>query len=124
MRKYTLALVAGGLLMGAAGVAAAQELATAVPSPKSEFMVFTEKGNHALSPTAITTIRSAVSAARSASQVTLIGSPESVAAVKHELVREGVPADAIVARNDLGAPLPKAGDGLSDAADRRVAISF
>ena len=124
MRKFTQALVAGGLLMGAAGVATAQDLATAVPSPKSEFMVFTEKGNHALSPTAITTIRSAVSAARGAHQVTLTGSPQNVAAVKNELVREGVPANAIVARNDVGAPLPKAGDGLSDPADRRVAISF
>jgi hypothetical protein len=110
--------------MGAASVASAQDLATAVPSPKSEFMVFTEKGSHALSPTAIATIRSAVSETRGAHQVTLTGSAENVAAVKNELVREGVPATAIVARNDLGAPLPKAGDGLSDPADRRVAISF
>jgi hypothetical protein len=124
MRKYTLALVAGGLLMGAAGVAAAQQLATAVASPKSELMVFTEKGSHALSPTAISTIRSAVSEARSAHHVTLTGSPENVAAVKNELVRQGVPANAIVARNDVGTPLPKVGDGLSDPADRRVAISF
>ena len=124
MRKFTLALVAGGLLMGAAGVAAAQELATAVAAPKSEFMVFTEKGSHALSPTAMSTIRNAVSDARSAHQVTLTGSPENVTAVKNELVRQGVPANTIVARNDVGAPLPKAGDGLSDPADRRVAISF
>jgi len=124
MRNYTLALVAGGLLMGAASVASAQDLATAVPSPKSEFMVFTEQGNHALSPTAMTTIRNAVSEARSAHQVTVTGRPENVAAVKNELVREGVPSNAIVARNDVGSPLPKAGDGLSDTADRRVAISF
>jgi len=124
MRKYTLALVAGGLLMGAAGVVSAQELATAVPAPKGEFMVFTEKGSHALSPTAIATIRNAVNEARSAHQVTLTGSPENVATVKSELVRQGVPADAIVARNDVGVPLPKAGDGLSDPSDRRVEIRF
>ena len=124
MRNYTLALVAGGLLMGAASVVSAQDLATAVPSPKSEFMVFTEQGNHALSPTAIATIRSAVNDARGARQVTLTGSAENVAAVKGELMRQGVPANAIVARNDLGSPLPKAGDGLSDPADRRVSISF
>jgi hypothetical protein len=110
--------------MGAASVASAQDLATAVPSPKSEFMVFTEQGNHALSPTAIATIRSAVNDARGARQVTLTGSAENVAAVKGELMRQGVPANAIVARNDLGSPLPKAGDGLSDPADRRVSISF
>ena len=127
MRNFTLALVASGvasgLLMGTASVASAQELATAVPSPKSEFMVFTEKGNHTLSPTAMTTIRSAVNDARGAHRVTLAGSPESVAAVKGELVREGVPEHALVARNEAS-PLPKASDGLSDAADRGVSISF
>jgi hypothetical protein len=115
--------------MGAASVASAQEtsaqeLATAVPSPKSEFMVFTEQGSHALSPTAIATIRSAVNDARGARHVTLSGSAENVAAVKSELMRQGVPANAIAARNDLGSPLPKVGDGLSDPADRRVSIAF
>ena len=66
MRKYTLALLAGSLLMGTAGVASAQDLATAVVPSKSEFMGFTEKGSHALSPTAMATIRSAVTDARSA----------------------------------------------------------
>ena len=123
MRKYTLALLAGGLLMGVAGAATAQDMAMAVPSPKSEFMIFTEKGSHALSPTALSTIRSAVSEARNARQVTLTGSPENVAAVKSELLRQGVPANAIVARNDAGSPLPKVGDGL-DPSDRRVSITF
>ena len=85
-------------------------------------MVFTETGSHALSPTAISTLRTAVSEARSARQITLIGRPANVAAVKSELVRQGVPADAIVARNETSAPLPKAGDGLSDLLDRRVEI--
>ncbi len=124
MRNYTIALLAGGLLMGVAGVATAQELASAVPAPKGEFMVFTEKGSHTLSPTAMTTIRNAVSEARSAHQVTLTGSPESVAAVQAELVRQGVPAGAIVARNDIGAPLPKASDGLGDLTERGVTINF
>jgi len=124
MRKYTLALLAGSFLIGTAGVASAQDLATAVVPSKSELMVFTEKGSHALSPTAMATIRTAVNDARSARQVTLTGSPENVATVKSELVRQGVPANAIVARNDAGSPLPKAGDGLSDPSDRRVAITF
>ena len=124
MRKYTLALLAGSLLVGAAGMATAQDLATAATPSKSEFMVFTEKGSHALSPTAIATIRSAMNDARSARQVTLTGSPENVAAVKNELMRQGVPANAIVARNDTSSPLPKAGDGLSDPSERRVAFTF
>ena len=124
MRNYTLALVAGSLLMGTAGAALAQDVATAVVPSKSEFMVFTEKGSYALSPTAMATIRSAVADARSAHRVTLTGSPESVAAVKSELVRQGVPANAIVARNEAGSPLPRTGDGLGDAADRGVSIAF
>ena len=124
MRKYTLALLAGSFLMGAAGVATAQDLATATVPSKSDFMVFTEKGSHALSPTAIATIRGAVNDARSARQVTLTGAPENVAAVKAELVRQGVAANAIVARKDAGATLPGAGDGLSDPTERRVTISF
>jgi len=122
MRKYTLALLAGSLLMGTAGVASAQDLESAAVPSKSEFMVFTEKGSHTLSPTAMATIRSAVADARSARQVTVTGSPDNVAAVKGELVRQGVPANAIVARNDTGSPLPKA-DGL-DPSDRRVSITF
>ena len=42
--------------------------------------------------------------------------------VKGELIRQGVPANDIVARNDTGSPLPKA-DGL-DPSDRRVSITF
>jgi hypothetical protein len=124
MRKFTLALLAGGLLTGTASVAVAQDVASAVPAPKSEFMVFTEKGNHALSPAAMATIRSAANDARQAGQITLTGTPANVAAVKRELLREGVPQNAIVARNDMGAPLPKARDGLSDPTDRRVVITF
>src|SRR5262249_33567840 len=124
MRKYTLALLAGSLLMGAAGRASAQDLATATVPSKSGVMGFTENGSHALAWTTIDTIRSAVNDARGARQVTLTGKPENVAAVKSELVRQGVPSSSIVARNDLGSPLPKAGDGLSDPSDRRVTISF
>jgi hypothetical protein len=124
MRKLGIALLAGGILVGTAATATAQDVASAVPPPKDEFLVFAEKGSHALSPTAISTIRLAVSEARTARQVTLIGRPENVAAVKRELVRQGVPAGAIVARNDTSAPLPKARDGLSDPLDRRVEIKL
>jgi hypothetical protein len=123
MQKYTLALLAGSLLMGAGGVASAQDLATAAVPSKSEVLVFTEKGNHALSPTALSTIRSAVNDARGG-KVTLSGSPANVAAVKSELVRQGVPSTSIVARNDVGSPLPNSGGGLSDIANRGVSITF
>jgi hypothetical protein len=124
MKKIGIAIVAGGLLMGTAVTAMAQDVAALVPPPKSEFMVFADRGSHALSPTAVSTIRAAANNAGTARQVTLIGRSEDAARVKDELVRQGVRADAIVVKNEVGAPLPKPGDGLSDPTDRRVTIKL
>jgi hypothetical protein len=124
MRNSTLALLVGGLSLGTAGIAAAQDLAEAVPAPKGALMVFTEKGDRALSPTAVHAIHQAADKARAARSVTLTGSPQDVATVRAQLVRDGVPARAIVARNDAGTPLPRTRDGLSDPAERHVAITF
>ena len=57
-------------------------------------------------------------------KVTLIGRGEDATRVKDELVRQGVRADAIVVKSEVGSPLPKAGDGLSDPSDRRVTIKL
>ena len=57
-------------------------------------------------------------------RVTLVGGGEDAARVKEELVRQGVRADAIVVKSEVGSPLPKAGDGLSDPSDRRVTIKL
>src|SRR5260370_36853526 len=122
MQKYRIALLVGGLFMGVAAAATAQEQASAVPAPKGEFVVFAEKGSHALSPTAIAIIRSAASQASSARHVTLSGRPEDIALVKSELVRQGVRADGIVVQREASAPLPNAGHGLSGAIDRRVEV--
>lgn len=124
MKKIGMAIVAGGLLMGTAVTAMAQDVAALVPPPKSEFMVFADRGSHGLSPTAVSTIRAAANNAGTARQVTLIGRGEDAARVKDELVRQGVRADAIVVKNEVGAPLPKPGDGLSDPTDRRVTIKL
>ena len=59
MKKIGMALLAGGLLMGTAVTAMAQDVAALVPPPKSEFMVFADRGSHALSPTAVATVRAA-----------------------------------------------------------------
>ena len=122
MNKIGMAIVAGGLLMGTAVTAMAQDVAALVPPPKSEFMVFADKGSHALSPSAVNTIRAAATSVGATRQVTVIGRGEDAARVKDELVRQGVRADAIVVKSDAGPPLPKAGDGLSDPTDRRVTI--
>jgi hypothetical protein len=122
MRYSGIAILAGGLLL--AGAATAQtNVATAIPAPKGEFVVFADKGQ-ALSPVARDTVRAAASEANSASKVTLVGRPENIQAVKGELMRQGVPAQAIVARPESRAPIAKAADGLSDPIERRVEIRF
>ena len=122
MRYSGISILLGGLL--AAGVAGAQpQLAVAVPAPKGDLVVFTDKGN-TLSPTALATVRTAASEASSARQVTLVGRADSVAAVKGELLRQGVPAQAIVARPESQRPITRSVDGLSDPIDRRVEIKF
>ncbi len=122
MKKIGMALLAGGLLMGTAVTAMAQDVAALVPPPKSEFMVFADRGSHALSPTAVATVRAAANSATG--KVTLVGRSEDAAQVKDELVRQGVRADAIVVKSDAGVPLPKARDGLIDPTDRRVTIKL
>ena len=85
MKKFGMALLAGGLLMGTAVTAMAQDVAALVPPPKSEFMVFADKGGHALSPTAVATIRTAANSATG--RVTLIGGGEDAATDRGEHAR-------------------------------------
>lgn len=123
MRNLGMVLLAGGLLVGAAGVATAQNLASAVPDPTKDIVVFADHGS-SLSPTAAAAVRSAATEASSARQVTLIGRPENVAPVKSELVRHGVSPQAIVVQREARAPIAKPADGLSDPIDRRVEIKY
>jgi len=117
--KLGIAMLVGGLLIGATG-AIAQNIATAVPAPKGDFVVFTDKA-HALSQTARETVRTIADEAGSARHVTLIGRAENVASVKNELMRNGVPAQSIVVKQDR-TPIAKA-DGI-DPVERRVEIKF
>lgn len=127
MRKHILALMAGGLLMGSVGAATAQEMALRsdepLTKPKNALMVFTEKGDRALSPTALSTIRTAADKARDGRTVMLTGSPRDIVPVRDELVRQGVSASLIVNHSDTASPMPRARDGL-DAVDRHVQITF
>ena len=123
MRKFTIALLTGGLIVGTAAAASAQDLASAVPAPRGEFMVFSDSGA-VLSPTALATIRSAANDARSARQVTLSGPGAEVARVKAELINQGVPAQEIVVQRAASTPLPRTVDGVIDPADRMVRIKI
>lgn len=123
MRNLGMAILAGGLLVGSVGFAAAQNMASAVPAPKSDYVVFADRGS-ALSPTAAATVRAVASEASAAPKVMLIGRPENIAPVKGELVRNGVSPTAIVVQQEARAPIAKPADGLSDPIDRRVEIRF
>jgi hypothetical protein len=123
MRILGMVLLAGGLLAGTAGISAAQNMASAVPGPTKEFVVFADRGS-ALSPTAAAVVRSAASEAREARKVTLVGRAENIASVKGELIRQGVDPHAIVMRQEARAPIARPADGLADPIDRRVEIKF
>jgi len=123
MRNIGMAILAGGLLVGTAGVATAQNMASAVPAPAKEYVVFADRGS-ALSPTAAAMVRTAANEASGARQITLIGQPENIALVRGELIRQGVSSQAIVVKQEARAPIAKPIDGLSDPIDRRVEIRF
>jgi hypothetical protein len=124
MRNYGIAAVfAGGIFLAPISGAMAQTNVAYAAEPRPEYVVFLDGGSH-LSGSAIDTVRLAAGAAKSANQVRLVGRPEHTAAVKNELVREGVPAQSIIVRRGAGNPLPKVADGIDEPVNRRVEISF
>ncbi len=78
---HGMAVLAGGLI--ATSAMAQTQMASAVPAPQRDVLVFTDKGGQ-LSPTAASTVRS-IAAEAKASRVTLVGRPENVAPVKAAL---------------------------------------
>jgi hypothetical protein len=120
MAVQGMAVLVGGLI--ATSAMAQTQMASAVPAPQRDVMVFTEKGGQ-LSPTAASTVRKIAGEAK-ASHVTLVGRPESVASVKAALEKAGVPAGAIAVERGASTSLPRPSDGLSQPADRRVEIKL
>ena len=117
---HGMAVLAGALI--ATSAMAQTQLASAVPAPQRDVLVFTEKGGE-LSPTAASAVHSIAAEAR-ASRVTLVGRPENVAPVKAALEKAGMPAGAIAVERGANANLPRPSDGLSQPADRRVEIKL
>jgi hypothetical protein len=123
MRNYGFAAVMiGGLFVANAALAQTANLAYATGEPRSEHLVFLDKGNQ-LPPSATPAVARAASAAKAGRTVMVVGRADQVQVVKQEMLREGAPASAIVVSNDTGKPLPKA-DVLSDTANRKVEIKF
>ena len=123
MRNTGIAIVVGGLILGTAAAASAQELAMATPGPSSAFVVFANPDGRTLSPTALNIVRKAASETGNA-KVTLVGRATETAAVKAALERQGVPGDAIAVRHEARAPIAQASDGLGNTADRGVEIKL
>jgi hypothetical protein len=89
------------------------------------YVVFFDKGTAQLSSVADQTIRKAAADAdRSAGLVRVVGRADYANTVKNELVRDGVPARAILVVPRTDSPLPTIGDGVSEPGNRRVEIKY
>jgi hypothetical protein len=123
MQKYRIAAVMlGGLFLASPAMAQSTNLAYATGEPRSETIVFLQKGN-VLPPSAAPMITNAIVAARSGKTVHLLGRTEQTEVVRQEMIRDGAPAGAIVVAHDPVKALPKV-DSVSDSASRTVAIKY
>jgi len=123
MPKYRIAAVMlGGLFLASPAMAQSTHLAYATGEPRSESLVFLEKGN-LLPQSATPMVGKAVSAAKAGKTIHLVGRSDQAEVVKREMIREGAPASAIVVAQEPSKPLPKS-DALSDTASRKVEIRY
>ena len=128
MKKLHIgAILLGGLIAAPVQASMAQttNVAYAYASERSGYVVFFDKGTSQLSAVANETIRrAAADKDKAAGLVRVVGRADYAAAVKNELVRDGVPARSIVVVPKNGNPLPTIADGVSDPANRSVEIKY
>jgi hypothetical protein len=123
MHKPSIAAVLiGGLFLAPAAMAQSTNLAYATGEPRSEHLVFLDKGN-LLPASATPMVSKAVTAAKAGKTIHVIGRGDQAEVVKQEMVREGAPASAIVVAREPGKPLPKV-DPIGDTASRKVEIKY
>ena len=125
MRSTSLAgLMVAGLSIASAATAWAQATEVAYGmTPRTDYMVFLDHDAR-LSAAAGDTVKMAAEAARSARRVQLIGRQDYAEAVKDRLVRDGVPAAAIVVVPKPAESVQPALGGIDDPIGRRVEITF
>jgi hypothetical protein len=129
MKKLHIgAIVLAGLVAAPLHASMAQSTNVAYAyenEPRPGYVVFFDKGTAQLSSVADETIRKAAAGAdRSAGLVRVVGRADYADSVKNKLVRDGVPARAIVVVPPTDSPLPTIGDGLSNPDNRRVEIKY
>jgi hypothetical protein len=123
MQKYRIAaIMLGGLFLASPAMAQSTHLAYATGEPRSEYMVFLEKGN-VLPESALPLIGKASKAAKAGKTIHLMGRADQAEIVKQEMIREGAPANVIVVAREPAKALPKV-DSLSDTASRKVEIKY
>lgn len=123
MPKYRIAAVLlGGLFVATPVVAQTTNLAYATGEPRSEYMVFLEKGN-VLPESAVPMVSKATKAAKAGKTIHLVGRADQAEIVKAEMIREGAPANAILVAREPAKALPKV-DSLGDASSRKVEIKY
>jgi len=124
MIRRTAAVLIGGLFLAPlATMAQSTSLAYATGQPRSEYMVFLDKGAGPLPPTAAATVRTAARVA-AGKPIHVSGRAEHAQLVRQELIRDGVPATSIFVYTDRGPVLTRINDGISSPNDRRVDIKF
>jgi hypothetical protein len=121
-KSRIVAVMLGGLFLASPAMAQSTHLAYATGEPRSEYMVFLEKGN-LLPQSATPMVSKAVSAAKAGKTIHLVGRSDQAEVVKREMIREGAPATAIVVAREYSKPLPKS-DAISDTASRKVEIKY
>jgi hypothetical protein len=123
MPKYRIAaVVLGGLFLASPVMAQSTNLAYATGEPRSEYMVFLERGN-VLPESAVPMVSKASKAAKAGKTIHLVGRADQAEIVKAEMIREGAPANLILVAREPGKTLPKV-DSLGDASSRKVEIKF
>ena len=124
MQKSSIvAAMIGGLIVAPAAMAQSTNLAYATGEPRSEYMVFLDKGN-VVPAVATSTLQTAANAAKAGKTIHVLGRGDQALAVKQELIREGAPASAINVTYEPSNPLPKPADNIADPANRKVDIKF
>jgi hypothetical protein len=121
MRKQQIsAILLGGILLAPFQSSVAQEVAYA-NEPRPGYVIFFSNGPAHLSSVAGETIQLAASDAdRSAGLVRVVGPVGYATVVKDELVRDGVPARAIVVVPRAADALPGPNDGIPEPASVEI----
>lgn len=121
--KSIAAVLVGGLFLSPASFAQpGPDIAYATPAPAPSVLVVLQPDN-SLPESALPALGRAAAAARAGGTVQIVGGAATADVVKNELVREGVPASAIVVTRDRRPALPRL-DPLDDTASRAVTLRF